>query len=76
MLVPEEDVQPPGTEERMSTPGAETSGFARSDMAVGPTDENSARTASCGASAISTAATVIARAELPGDDTEPGPTLP
>ena len=43
MLVPESSAQPPPeTEDRTSTPGAETSGFRRSEMAVGPTDEKSA----------------------------------
>ena len=76
MLVPEEAVQPLGTEERTSTPGAETSGFSRSEIAVGPTEEKSARTIVDGVPPTSTAATVIARAELPGDETEPGPTVP
>jgi hypothetical protein len=74
MLVPDDDVQPFGTDERMSTPGAETSGFRRREMAVGPTEEKSARTVSGGVPAISTAATVIACRELPGEDTDPAPT--
>ena len=45
MLVPLKDDQVPsraGTDERISTPGALTSGFSRSDTGVGPADENSA----------------------------------
>ena len=73
MLVPEIDVQPPGTDERTSTPGAATSGFMRSDIGDGPTDEKSAWTRPP-SSPSSTAPTVIARAEFPGEPTDPAPT--
>ena len=71
MLVPDQPAQPSGTLEVTSTPGAATSGFIRSDIAVGPTDEKSAWTLL--APVMSTAATVIARSEFAGDDTEPAP---
>ncbi len=35
MLVPDIDTQPSGTDERMPTPGALTSGFSRSDSRGG-----------------------------------------
>ena len=40
--VPDIASQPPGTEERIETPGALTSGFSRSEIAVGPALENPA----------------------------------
>ncbi len=57
----------------MPTPGAATSGFCRSETVVGPTDENSAWVLTGGLPPVSTAATVIARAELPGEETDPAP---
>jgi hypothetical protein len=42
MLVPESVPQPSGTDDRIPTPGAATSGFWRSEIVVGPTDEKSA----------------------------------
>ncbi len=75
MLVPERAVQPPPeTDDRTSTPGAATSGFRRNEIAVGPTDEKSACVRRAGLPPMSTAPTVIAPSELPGDDTEPAPT--
>jgi hypothetical protein len=73
MLVPEIDDQPPGTEEKMPTPGAATSGLKRSEMVVGPTEEKSAWTLRAADPPVSTAATVIARAEFAGDATVPAP---
>src|SRR5215207_11316789 len=73
MLVPLKCAQSPtrrGTDERTPTPGAVTSGFMRSAYGVGPPDENGATTAP--PSSLS-AATVIARSELPGDVTDPAP---
>ena len=72
MLVPLRSAQsPPGAAERMSEPGAATSGFSRSDTGVGPPDEYSATVP--GSSRFSTAPTVIADATLPGELTEPEP---
>ena len=74
MLVPESSAQPPPeTDERTSTPGAATSGFRRSEIVVGPTEEKSACVLFAGLPLISTAPTAIARSELAGDDTEPAP---
>ena len=74
MLVPESSAQPPPEiEDRTSTPGAATSGLRRSEMVVGPTDENSACVRVVGFPLISTAPTLIARVELAGDDTDPAP---
>ena len=73
MLVPLKPAQVPsraGTDERISTPGALTSGFSCSETGVGPAEENSARE---GRRSGVTAATVIARAALPGDVIEPPP---
>jgi hypothetical protein len=73
MLVPLNDAQVPsraGTEDRISTPGAATSGLSCSDRGVGPADENDA---SSGRRSGVTAATVIARAALPGEVIEPPP---
>jgi hypothetical protein len=73
MLVPENAAHPsPGVAETIPTPGAATSGFRRSETAVGPTEENSAWTLADRVS--STAPTVIAREEFPGDETDPAPT--
>jgi hypothetical protein len=71
MLVPLNEAQVPsegGTEEVISTPGAATSGFIPSEIGVGPLLEKEA-IASC----FVTAATVIAFAALPGEDTLPRP---
>ena len=74
MLVPESALQPPPeTDDRTSTPGADTSGFSLNEMVVGPTDENSAWVLVAGLPPISTAATAIARSELAGDETDPAP---
>jgi hypothetical protein len=73
MLVPENEAQPPaGVAEVIPTPGAMTSGFSRSEMGVGPTDEKSACTAVEGVSPA--APTEIARREVAGDEIEPAPT--
>jgi len=69
MLVPLSVPQVPwlaGRDERTDTPGAVTSGFMRSETAVGPAEEKSATSPSEVA-----AATVIAAGALPGDATEP-----
>ncbi len=69
MLVPLSRPQVPwvgGSDERMSTPGAATSGFICSETGVGPADEKSAMRLFA-----STAATVIAPAAFPGESTEP-----
>ncbi len=57
----------------MSTPGAATSGFSRSEIVVGPTDEKSAWVARGVVPLISTAPTVIARSEFAGDEIDPAP---
>ena len=74
MLVPRTVDQPPGTEDSTSTPGAATSGLSRSEIVVGPTDENSACDALAGLPLISTAPTRSRVRELAGDETEPAPT--
>jgi hypothetical protein len=76
MLVPENVAQVPGTEERMRTPGAATSGLSRSEIGVGPADEKPASWLGAPEDEVVTAATVIARAELPGEETEPRPNSP
>jgi hypothetical protein len=71
MLVPlNEDHSPMrgGTDERIATPGALTSGFIASDTGVGPADENGAMM-----SVFVTAAAVIAPDALPGEEIEPPP---
>ena len=71
MLVPLNEAHVPsagGTEEVMSTPGADTSGFIPSEIGVGPLLEKEA-IASC----FVTAAAVIAFAALPGEETLPRP---
>ena len=50
----------PGRTRARSTPGAATSGLSRSEIVVGPTDENSACARVAGLPPISTAATAIA----------------
>ena len=72
MLVPSNSAHEPscaGTEERMLTPGAVTSGLSASETGVGPPEENGAIT-----SAFVAAAAVIAFGAEPGEPTEPGPT--
>src|SRR5262245_58240353 len=69
MLVPDSSVQPPGTDESTSTPGAVTSGLRRCEMLVGPSEENEATLLRIGDAVA--AATVIARTELAGDPTDP-----
>ena len=74
MLVPLNDAHvpsPSGTDERIDAPGAETSGFMRSDRAAGPEDEKLARTFDFVA-----AATAIARDAVAGDPIEPRPKSP
>ena len=72
MLVPENSAQPPPeTDDSTLTPGAATSGFRRSEIVVGPTEEKSA--CSLFVPVISTAPTAIAPSELAGEDTEPAP---
>src|SRR5215471_7738415 len=73
MLVPESVPQPPGTDDSTSVPGAETSGFRRSESGVGPADEKYATTFGGASLTVVTAPTVIALALVPGDDTEPAP---
>ena len=71
MLVPLNDAHEPscaGTDDVMSTPGAETSGFIWSEIGVGPLLEKPA-IASC----FETAAAVIAFRALPGEETLPRP---
>src|SRR4051812_10727163 len=73
MLVPLNPAHVPsraGTEDRISTPGAATSGLSWSDTGVGPAEEKDART---GLRSGVTAATVIARGALPGEVMEPAP---
>ena len=64
---------PPGTEDRIETPGALTSGFSRSDSGVGPAELKSASVLPPPASGLVTAATVIARSEVPGEMSDPPP---
>jgi hypothetical protein len=69
MLVPLNRPKVPwfaGTDERIETPGAATSGFICNDIGVGPPEEKPAITLR-----ESTAATVIALGALPGDETDP-----
>jgi hypothetical protein len=69
MLVPLRRPKVPsraGSDERIETPGAATSGFIPSETGVGPADEKLAITL-----CESTAATVIASGALPGEETEP-----
>src|SRR5579859_787070 len=71
MLVPLNCDQVPrrgGTDERIETPGALTSGFIASVTGVGPPEENGAMT-----SFFATAAGVMAPAAVPGDEIEPKP---
>ena len=68
MLVPLNTSQPLGTDEKMLTPGALTSGFRPRSIPLGPADEKSAIT-----SFLLTAAAVIALAASPGEETEPNP---
>ena len=63
----------PGSDERIATPGALTSGLSRSESGVGPEPLKSASSLSPLASGSVTAATVIARAEVPGEESEPSP---
>ena len=68
MLVPERRSKAPsGAAERTSTPGAARSGLRASPSGVGPPAEKEAMSRS------SDAATVIARAAVPGEPTEPPP---
>src|SRR5918992_1142019 len=74
MLVPEKAAQVPrrtGTDDRIWTPGAVTSGFSWSEIGVGPADEKSARRAS-----TVEAAAVMAERAAPGDAIEPRPKAP
>src|SRR5207244_5813627 len=77
MLVPWKTSQLPdprgGTDERIPTPGAPTSGLNASDHGVGPPEEKSAMTFGAVPRLLVTAATVIAPGALPGDETDPGP---
>jgi hypothetical protein len=71
MLVPEKAAQVPsraGTEERIPTPGAATSGLSWSEIGVGPPAEKPAIRRSMPA-----AAAVIADLAEPGEATEPVP---
>ena len=62
----------PGTDERIETPGALMSGFSRSDRAEGPELLNPARLARPELGFV-TAATVMARSDVPGEESEPRP---
>ena len=62
----------PGMDERIETPGALTSGLSRSESAVGPELLNPARLARPGLGFV-TAATVMARSDVPGEESEPRP---
>ena len=73
MLVPENVAHPPGTDERMPTPGAETSGLRRSESVEGPADEKLSIWSSAPLARVVTAPTVIAFAVVPGDQTLPRP---
>ena len=76
MLVPENRLQEPsraGTDERISDPGAATSGFIRSDTGVGPADEKLETTSARPDWVVVTEATVMAFAVLPGEPTDPSP---
>jgi hypothetical protein len=71
MLVPEKPAQLPsraGTEDRIWTPGAVTSGFIWSVIGVGPLEEKPASRPS-GVEA----AAVIAEGDDPGEETDPRP---
>src|SRR5215208_8357100 len=71
MLVPWSCVHVPwrdGTDEKIPTPGAVTSGLSRSETVVGPPDEKGAITP-----AFVAAATVIALGVFAGEPTEPKP---
>lgn len=70
MLVPEESPHPPGRDDRIDVPGATTSGLRRSEIGVGPAAE---KLAIAGVGVGVVAPTVIARAALPGDPSEPRP---
>ena len=59
---------PPGTDERIETPGALMSGFSRSESGVGPAELKSARVAARLPSGLVTAATVIACVGRAGRD--------
>ena len=62
-----------GSDERMSTPGASTSGFIWSDTGVGPLEEKLAISSAGPSSPSVDAATVIASGAVPGEPTEPRP---
>jgi hypothetical protein len=73
MLVPSRKRHVPsrrGTEERIPTPGAVTSGFSFSEKGAGPPDENGAITP-----VLLAAATLIALGVEAGEPTEPGPRM-
>ena len=70
MLVPDDVAHPSGSAERIDVPGATKSGLSRSETGVGPEEEKPAMP---GAVPDVLAPTVIARVELPGDDSEPAP---
>src|SRR5438477_11935995 len=63
----------PGSDERMFTPGAVTSGFISRESGVGPLDEKPAISSAGPWSPSVDAATVIAFAAVPGEPTEPRP---
>ena len=62
---------PPGIAERMSEPGAATSGFNRSETGAGPADENDETSPGGPVLPVVTDPTAIAAAALAGDPTEP-----
>ena len=74
MLVPDRLPQLPsrtGSDERIPTPGADTSGFRRSDTGVGPAEEKPAiRPVTVAAPAV------IAASADAGDEIEPRPNAP
>jgi hypothetical protein len=74
MLVPSQTSQcPSGVEERTPSPGAVTSGLSRSEIGVGPADENGAMSSAGWPSPSLEAATAIAAGALAGEPIEPRP---
>src|SRR3954449_9103583 len=65
-----------GSDERMSTPGAVTSGFICSEVGVGPLEEKPAMTSAGPESPSVDAAAVVGLAAVPGEPTEPLPASP
>src|SRR3954470_11173509 len=79
MLVPSHEAQRParaGSDERIPTPGAVTSGFIWSEIGVGPPEEKPAISSTPKPRPVPDAATVIASGAVPGEPTEPSPNSP